>query len=115
MSISQDHSHPLLACLDDASRSIRSAEHVQPVYLTPSVRSDALTKIAAQETQLAELKLRVLAASDDLGEGIGARDAGAWLTRTTLVDRRAAHADVKLAKAIDGKYVRSVRRCAPVR
>ena len=106
MSISQDHSHPLLACLDDVSRSIRSVDHVQPVYLSPSVRAEVLAKIAVLKAQTAELELRTIAASDDLGEQMGARDAGAWLTRTTLVDRRAAHGAVKLAKALDEKYVR---------
>jgi len=98
--------HPLLAAVTTANRAIESVADIDPAYLTPEQKSAALIALSEHETRVNELKLRVLAASDDLGEAIGARDAGAWLTRTTRIDRRTAHSDVKLAHALDERYVR---------
>src|SRR5690606_9900601 len=53
------------------------------------------------ETQLVELRLRVLAAADDVASVEGFRSAGAWLSHHTRMRRGDAAADLSLATALD--------------
>ncbi|TGN66799.1 HNH endonuclease [Nocardioides eburneiflavus] len=61
----------------------------------------ALRELVAAESQLAELRLRVLGDAGDLAEQAAAKDAAGWLahhTRTRFADARA---DLHLAHALD--------------
>jgi hypothetical protein len=71
--------HPLLAAVTSARRELAGVAEVQPVYLAPGQKKAARLELAAAEAQLAELKFRILAASDDVAESTGARNAGQWL------------------------------------
>jgi hypothetical protein len=91
----------VLARVREARTALGSVAEVQPVYLPTGVKAEALRELAALEGQVAELKLRVLAASGDLAEEVAARDAGAWLAHTTRIDHRHARAELRLAEALD--------------
>ncbi|GAB2972178.1 HNH endonuclease signature motif containing protein [Nocardioides montaniterrae] len=73
---------------------------MQPVYLAPAVKRDALLEITAAKAQLDELEMRVLAASEDLAQDVGARDAGQWLANETHLDPRSGQAELRLARAL---------------
>ena len=61
---------------------------------------------------MAELRLRVLAAGDrnDIAAASAATSTGAWLAQHTRQTRGTAHAQVKLALALDTGYTGDPRR-----
>lgn len=90
-------SHPILECAAVAGAALKDVVDVNPVFMAPGEKAEALRALAALEARVAELRLRVLATAEDLAEQTGARDAAAWLAATLPVDGRAAHADLRLA------------------
>lgn len=95
--------HPILAALDSVETAFAEAADLQPVYLTTAEKQDALRRLAQAEAQAAELRLRVLAASGEVGEESGARDAAAWVSVETRTDSDVARADLRLAKALESR------------
>jgi len=93
--------HPVLGFARDVAEGAKSVAGVQPVFMTTAERQVALVELARVEARVAELRLRVLAASDDVGEAMAARDAAAWVSHAVQADPRAAAADLHLAKALD--------------
>ena len=65
-----------------------------------------LAGLARAESRLAELRLRVLAAADssDVAAETAASSTAAWVAHTTRQDRSAAHADLRLAQALDEEF-----------
>ncbi|RHW25634.1 DUF222 domain-containing protein [Nocardioides immobilis] len=98
--------HPIVGAVTAARESLKGVRDVQPVFMSPAAQTDAVTSIAALEGMLAELKLRVLAASGDAADQAGARDVGAWLAHLTQADSSMARAEAHLATALDRKWSR---------
>lgn len=93
--------HPILGCLEQMRTTLAEVSDVQPVFMTTTDKQTALVELARLEAQLTELRLRVLAASNEVGEQSGARDAAAWLSHTTRTDPAPARADSRLATALE--------------
>jgi hypothetical protein len=74
--------------------------------MTPGEQRTSLLQLARAEARIAELRLRVLAAADrnDVADQTGASSTAAWLAHETRQDRPAAHADLRLALALDGGF-----------
>ena len=104
MSTAPGLTHPVLGCVQQIHAALDTVTDVQPVFMTTTDKAAALRELARVEAQVAELKLRVLAVSDDVAEETGARDAGAWLAHHTHADTRTARADLELAKSLDRDY-----------
>ncbi|GAA3816222.1 HNH endonuclease signature motif containing protein [Nocardioides panacisoli] len=96
--------HPVLLCVENVESELKAVRGVQPTFMTTAQKELALLGIASAEAQLAELKLRVLAAAGDLAETEGARDLGSWLSGHTNADLRAARAETALADALDRRW-----------
>jgi len=96
--------HPLLAAIGAARVDLAGVRDAQPVFVPTRAKAELLRQLVALRGQVDELLLRALAGADDLAESAGARDVGAWLSASLPVDRRTAHADVKLAQAVDQAY-----------
>jgi hypothetical protein len=62
--------------------------------------------VSATAGQLEALRLRLLAASDDVAAESGARDAGAWLAHETRGDRREQQRDLRLGAALAERWHR---------
>jgi hypothetical protein len=71
--------------------------------MTPEEQRTSLVELARAEARLVELRWRVLAAADrnDIAAESAATSTGAWLAWRTRQTRGAAHAEVKLALALD--------------
>lgn len=95
--------HPVLAAVDAVETALLAAGDAQPVFMTTGEKQDALRRLARAEAQAAELRLRILAASDEVGQGSGARDAGAWVSVETRTDSGVARADLRLARALESR------------
>jgi len=96
--------HPLLAAVRQLHAGLDAVRDVQPTFLPISAKGEVLAELTRAEARLVELRLRVIAASADVAEAVGARDMGAWLAASMPVDRRTAHADLVLAQALDRSY-----------
>src|SRR5690606_22986963 len=81
--------------------SLESVADVNPTFMNVGDKAFALRSLVEAETRLVELRLRVLAASDDVADAEGFRSAGAWLSHHTRMRRSDAASDLALALALD--------------
>jgi hypothetical protein len=69
-------------------------------------KAQALVDLVQLETQVAALRLRLLACADDVADQAGARDVGAWLAHQARLDRGPARRDGELATALEERWHR---------
>jgi hypothetical protein len=93
--------HPILACVAEVGSALDDVADAQPIYLSTTEKAEALRELGVLEARLAALRLRVMAAADDVAEAEGARDVAAWFSHHALVEPEAARADGRLAEALD--------------
>jgi hypothetical protein len=95
--------HPILGFAAALGGALDRVLRVEPVFMTPDQKRQALVELARQQARLDALALRVLAAADldDVGAAAGASSTGVWLSHETRADRGEAAARVKLARALD--------------
>lgn len=85
--------HQIIECAADISAALKAARGAEPAFMSTEGKEATLVALAEASSQLDELAARLLAASDDVGEAHGLRDAAAWLavaTRTTRHEARRA-------------------------
>ncbi|HEX2894788.1 MAG TPA: DUF222 domain-containing protein [Marmoricola sp.] len=92
--------HPVLACVQRVAEELCGITDVPVEYLGTTEKADALVALAAVTAQLDALRLRLLAAADDVAARDGARDPGAWLAHETRGDRREQQRDHRLATGL---------------
>ncbi|MEQ6901345.1 DUF222 domain-containing protein [Nocardioides sp. YIM 152588] len=73
-------------------------------YLSTAEKADLLTELVALETQVAELRLRAMAASGDVADTHGARDVAAWLAHRANVEVARLRPEGRLAETIDQRW-----------
>lgn len=93
-------SHPITAAVDAIDAALVQAADVDPLYLPMRERSALLTRVAGEIDRLIELKLRLLARSDDVAEEHGARSPGVWVAHETDCWPAAGRRDDKQAAAL---------------
>src|SRR3954447_19109616 len=93
--------HPILGCVAELGSALDAVGDAQPLYLSTAEKSAAMRELATIEARVQALRLRVMAASDDVAEAEGARDVGAWFSHHTLTEPDAARADDRLATSLD--------------
>ena len=96
--------HPVLACADAIEVALKDAADAQVVFMDPADKRSALMRLARLEARLAALKLRLMAASDDVALAEGARDVAALMTHHTRGDYGASRRDLALAEALDRRW-----------
>jgi hypothetical protein len=96
--------HPILGCAQTISALVTKVRDAQPVYMAPADKRAALLALNTAARQLAELNLRVIAASADVAEEDGARDIAGWLAPRIQADSPAVRADQRLAQALDSRW-----------
>ena len=93
--------HPIIECAADLRASLKGVASVEPTFMATAEKQSALVALAEARSQLDALTFRVLAASDDVGQAHGMRDAAAWLAVQTRTTRREARRDLALGKALE--------------
>jgi hypothetical protein len=83
MSMVQVRTHPVVAAAAAVTEALTSVAGVDPVFMTPVEKEQALRSLDAAQGQVHELQARVLAAADDLAERDAARDPAAGAKPTT--------------------------------
>jgi hypothetical protein len=96
--------HPVLACVDAMGSALKSTADVQVLFMAPADKKRALLELTRVEAQLSALKLRLMAASDDVALEEGARDVASLLTHHTRTDGTANRRDLALAEALDKRW-----------
>ncbi len=77
MSSMLERSHPICAAIEAASAAVAEVADVDPLFMRPGDQVDALMTITVLETQLTELKSRVIVPLDQsttVAEDAGAKD-----------------------------------------
>ncbi len=93
--------HPIIECADDLGAALKGVASVEPAFMTTADKQAALVALTEVRSQLDAVTARLLAASDDVGEVHGLRDAAAWLAVETRTTRREARRDLALGRALE--------------
>jgi len=96
--------HPVLACVESVEASLKAVADVSPTFMTTPDKRAALLGLARVEAQLVALRLRVMAAADDLAEAEGARDIAALVTHHTRGDEGTGRRELRLAESLDRRW-----------
>jgi len=98
-----DRSHPVLGLARGLSRRLGQLAEVPVWSMSPVEQREASVDLARTESQLAALRLRVLAEADRCGatDSEAAALAADWLAVETQQVRRAVRSDLNLARAIE--------------
>jgi hypothetical protein len=89
------------AAVEDALKDVADLD---PTFRPTSDKKAALLALDRASGQLEELRLRVLAAAEDVAVEDGARDPAAWLAHHVRGDRGQARRDLRLARALDTRW-----------
>jgi len=78
---------------------------VQVEFMDPADKRSALLRLARLDARLTALRLRLMAASDDVALAEGARDVAALVTHHTRGDLGTNRRDLALAEALDRRWI----------
>lgn len=98
--------HPVVACAARIADDLSAIADVPVELMGAEEKAAALVAVSATAGRLEALRLRLLAASDDVAAEAGARDAGAWLAHETRGDRREQQRDLRLGAALAERWHR---------
>jgi hypothetical protein len=93
--------HPIVAAATDVRASLKAVADANPTFMNVDDKAVALRELVAAESQLAELRLRIMGDAGDLAEQTAAKDAAGWLAQHTRTRFADARADLALATALD--------------
>jgi hypothetical protein len=98
--------HPVLVCAATIGAALKDVADIEPAFMRTEDKAEALVEFARLETEVTALRLRIMAAADDVAEETGARDVAAWLSHQTNATPRACRAELHLAAALDTRWTR---------
>lgn len=93
--------HPVLACAAVISRSLKTVAAVDPGFMSVDDRRVALLEFARLSDQVEAMKLRMMAASDEVAEVDGSRSVADWVASQTHRDRPECARSQRLASALE--------------
>ncbi|GEP32616.1 HNH endonuclease [Nocardioides szechwanensis] len=92
--------HPVLAAMSVVDGALAEVAEVDPIYMSTDEKAAALLGLSSLLDRVEELRMRVLAAADDVAAREGARDAAAWLAHRGRRDRGECRRGLRLARAL---------------
>ncbi|MBE7326013.1 DUF222 domain-containing protein [Nocardioides sp. Y6] len=96
-----DRMSRVLAAWAVIEAELKALAEVNPIFMSTEEKAEALKRSVALETQLTELRLRLMASSGDVAQVSGCRSVASWMARETRVRRGDATADLTLAVTLD--------------
>ena len=96
--------HPVLQCAARLHDDLTRIAAVPVELMGADEKAAALVAVSTVADQVEAMRLRLLAASDDVAADAGARDAGAWLAHEIRGDRREQQRDLILATALAERW-----------
>ncbi len=106
--VEQDQSvHPIVHFAVRLKAALDVVADAATWSMTPDEERDVLIRLDRSAARVCEVRLRVLAACDrdDVGKADGSASTAAWLAGATRRGRSRAHAEVRLARALDEQLV----------
>jgi hypothetical protein len=100
----ETQSHQVVAAAAAVEDALKDVADLDPLFMPTSDKKAALLALDRSAGQLEELRLRVLAAAEDVAVEDGARDLAAWLAHHVRGDRGQARRDLRLARALDTRW-----------
>ncbi|QCX26573.1 DUF222 domain-containing protein [Nocardioides jishulii] len=97
----QTSQHSLTTLVGLLREQVKSVADLNPVFMPTVDKVDVLGELVALESQVAALRLRVMASAGDVAVESGDRSVAAWLSRTQRLRRSDCVADGRLAEALD--------------
>ncbi len=94
----------MLAAVELVEGTLGEVAGVDASFMTTEEKREALAALHRARDRVDALYLSLLAASGDVAEEDGARDAGAWVASRLRVDRLAAAAALRLAEGLDRRW-----------
>jgi hypothetical protein len=109
-----DTVHPITWFARRAGQVLDGLADVPTWSMTTGEQGEAVLLLHRLQARTAELELRVLAQADrsDVAAETAARSTAAWLAHETTQDPAVAHRQVRLAQALDERYVVTQRALA---
>ncbi|WP_344301867.1 HNH endonuclease signature motif containing protein [Nocardioides bigeumensis] len=98
--------HPVLDCTDVIRAALHDVVDIDLTYMRTEEKAEALRELTTLTSPIEGLRLKVLAASDDVAAEHADKRVADWVARQTRCDKRAAHAQQTLAEALDGRWTR---------
>jgi hypothetical protein len=98
--------HPVLTSTEVIRAALEDLADVDPTYMRTEEKAEALRALTMLTSQLDALRLRVIAAAEDVAAERGDKRVADWVARETRCDKRAAHAQQTLAEALDARWTR---------
>jgi len=89
--------------------ALKDVADVDPAFMRTAEKKVALLGLGRVASQLEDLRLRVLAAAEDVAIEEGARDAAAWLAHRTRSERGQTRRDLRLARVLESRWHRVAR------
>ncbi|MDP3894441.1 DUF222 domain-containing protein [Nocardioides sp.] len=96
--------HPVVACAEEIRTVLKAVADVDPGFMSAADQRTALEELTGLESLLGELRLRVIAASEQVAQAEGCRDVAAWLVAHQREDRTAAARAQRLATALTQRW-----------
>jgi hypothetical protein len=84
--------------------ALKDVADLDPAFMPTSDKKAGLLALDRASGQLEELRLRVMAAAEDVAVDEGARDPAAWLAHRARSDRGQARRDLRFARALDTRW-----------
>jgi hypothetical protein len=100
--------HPVLAAAAVVDGALRDVVDIDPMYMSVEDKGSALLALSSVIDRADELRMRVLAAADDLAAEEGARDAAAWLAYHARRDPGECRRSLRLARSLADRETTSV-------
>ena len=94
--------HPVLACLDRVEQALKDVAGVDPAFMRPEEKAEALRRLVSSESQVVALRMRVMVGANELAEATADRSVATWLAAESRTD----------ARSQEVKEQRAENRCA---
>jgi hypothetical protein len=104
--------HPIVACVEAVEAALKDVARVDPSFMRPGEKAEALRRVHALEGRLTALRLRLMAASGEVADLTADPNVGIWLAAETRTDPRAQVGDLGLARGLDRRWTRLGRALA---
>ena len=109
---STDVLHPILRATAEIGAALKDVADVDPTFMSTSDKATALKALSAELAQLEGLRLRVMAASQDVADRDATRTVAGWLETRTRTEHGPNLRSLKLAQALDRRWQRTAAALA---
>ena len=96
--------HPLLVCADAIEAALKEAAGVDPIFMTLADKRVGLVRFAHLVNLVEAVRMRMIAAAEDVAAAEGHRDVASWLTHRTRADQRSDRRAQHLAVELDTRW-----------